>query len=45
LWGILKDKVYQTNPCTLEESRNIKCEIPAISREELQSVNTSKFLR
>jgi hypothetical protein len=45
-WGSLKDKVYKTNPHTLEELRNNIChEISAVSREELQRVNTSVFHR
>jgi hypothetical protein len=38
LWEILKDKVYKTNPHTLEGVRNnIRREISTISGEELQS--------
>jgi hypothetical protein len=45
LWGSLKDKVYKANPYTLEELRNIRCEILAISGEELQSIKNNVFLR
>jgi hypothetical protein len=46
LWGNLKDKVYKTNPHTLEKLRNnICCKISAISGEELQRVNTNMFRR
>jgi hypothetical protein len=46
LWGILKAKVYKTNPHTLEELRNNICyKISAISREELHRVNTNMFCR
>jgi hypothetical protein len=46
LWGNLKDKMYKTNPHTLEEPKNkIHHEISAISMEELQTVNTRVFCR
>jgi hypothetical protein len=41
VWESLKEKVYKTNPHTLEELRNnIHCETSAISGEELQRANT-----
>jgi hypothetical protein len=46
LWGSLKDKVYKTNPHTLEELRNnIHHGISAISGEELHRVKTNMFCR
>jgi hypothetical protein len=40
LWGSLKDKVYKTNPHTLDELRNnIRPEIWTISAQEHQTVN------
>ena len=45
LWGNLKNKVYKTNPHTLDElKQNIRTEINAISEAELMSVNAN-FLR
>ena len=39
LWGRLKNAMYKTNPCTLEElKRNIHDEINNINRGELQQV-------
>jgi hypothetical protein len=40
LWGILKDKLYKTNPHTLEELKNnIHRENSTISKQEHQKVN------
>ena len=45
LWGNLKNKVYKTNPHTLDElTPNIRTEINAISEAELMRVNAN-FLR
>ena len=39
LWGRLKNAVYKTNPCTLEELKHNICDkINNINREELQRV-------
>ena len=44
-WGNLKNKVYKTNPHTLDElKQNIRTEINAISEAELMRVNVN-FLR
>jgi len=42
---ISKDKGYKTNLHTPEELSNIRREISTVSREELQSVNSSVFYR
>jgi hypothetical protein len=45
-FGSSKDKVYETNPHTVEELRNnVRYEISAISGEKLQRVNTNMFRR
>ncbi|KAJ4452286.1 hypothetical protein ANN_03805 [Periplaneta americana] len=46
LWGTLKDKVYASNPHTLQELKdNITREIQAISQHELLRVNQNCFRR
>ncbi|KAJ9575347.1 hypothetical protein L9F63_025702, partial [Diploptera punctata] len=46
LWGSLKDKVYKTNPHTLEELKNnIRNEIRNLTVPELQRVNLNVFTR
>lgn len=42
---ISKDKVYKTNPHNPEELSDVRPEISTVSREELQSVNSSVFHR
>ena len=45
LWGNLKNKVYKTNPHTLDElKQNIRTQINAILQAELMRVN-AYFLR
>jgi hypothetical protein len=46
LWRSLKDKLYKTNPHTLEElSYKIRREISKISGEEFQRVKNNSFPR
>jgi hypothetical protein len=46
LWGNLKQKVYKTNPHTIEEQKeNIRNEVSAISPGELQRVITNLVRR
>lgn len=46
LWGMLKDRVYVNNPRTLDALKeNIRGEINAITREELQRVSNNFFSR
>jgi inhibitor of nuclear factor kappa-B kinase subunit alpha len=46
LWGNLKQKVYKTNPHTIEELKeNIRNEVSAISPSELQRVITNLVRR
>ena len=42
LWGNVKNKVYKTNPHTLDKlKQNIRTEINAISEAELMRVNAN----
>jgi hypothetical protein len=42
---ISRDEVYKSNPHTPEELSNVRLEISTVSREKLQSVNSSVFHR